>query len=236
MKKILFVSLVVLVAFGSCATKDAEALAESGAPSKVDTSYAFGVAIGNSIKETEVEIDYKAFLDGVKAVLEGKEPKVTLDEAGATIQAAIELAMEKKGEESKVAEAAFFAENGKKAGIVTTESGLQYEVITEGAGAKPGPTDVVTVHYVGTFLDGEEFDSSVARDEPAVFPLDQVIDGWSEAVQLMNVGAKYRFWLPSDLAYGADGAGGVIPPYSTLIFEVELLEFEDAAAAEAVAE
>jgi FKBP-type peptidyl-prolyl cis-trans isomerase len=229
MKKILFLALVALLAFASCATKDGEAAA-AAVPTKSDTSYAFGVAIGNSIKETEVEIDYKAFLDGVKAVLEGKEPKVTLDEAGATIQAAIEAAMERKGEQSKAAETAFFAENGKKAGVVTTGTGLQYQVIAEGAGAKPGPTDVVTVHYVGTFLDGEEFDSSIAREEPATFPLDQVIDGWSEAVQLMTVGAKYRFWLPSDLAYGADGAGGVIPPYSTLIFEVELLGFEKAAA------
>ena len=118
---------------------------------------------------------------------------------------------------------AFLAENAKKQGIVTTESGLQYQVLREGKGAKPGPTDEVTVHYKGTLINGKEFDSSYGRGEPATFPLNRVISGWTEGVQLMKVGAKYRFFIPSEMGYGERGAPPHIPPDSVLIFEVELL-------------
>lgn len=126
-------------------------------------------------------------------------------------------------EENKAKGTAFLAENGKKAGVTTTASGLQYRVITQGTGAKPLATDKVKVHYKGTLIDGSEFDSSYKRGEPIEFPLNGVIKGWTEGVQLMNVGSKFEFFIPSDLAYGDREVGGVIPAGSTLIFEVELL-------------
>lgn len=128
-------------------------------------------------------------------------------------------------EENKAAGIAFLAENAKKENIVTTASGLQYEVLAEGEGPSPSATTSVTVHYKGTTLDGKEFDSSYSRNEPATFPLNRVIAGWTEGLQLMNAGAKYRFFIPSELAYGQRGAGADIGPNATLIFEVELLKF-----------
>jgi FKBP-type peptidyl-prolyl cis-trans isomerase FkpA len=129
-------------------------------------------------------------------------------------------------EENKTAGAVFLAENAKKANVVTTASGLQYEVLTAGTGASPSATDNVTVHYKGTTLDGEEFDSSYSRGAPATFPLNRVIAGWTEGVQLMKEGAKYRFYIPSELAYGAQGAGRAIGPNATLIFDVELIKVQ----------
>ena len=128
-------------------------------------------------------------------------------------------------EENKLEGEAFLAENSTKDGVITTASGLQYLVLTEGEGPSPSASTSVTVHYKGTTLDGKEFDSSYSRNAPATFPLNRVIAGWTEGVQLMNVGAKYRFFIPSDLAYGKRGAGGDIPANATLIFEVELLKF-----------
>lgn len=128
-------------------------------------------------------------------------------------------------EENKAAGESFLAENTKKDNIVTTASGLQYEILTEGEGPSPSSTTSVTVHYKGTTLDGKEFDSSYSRNAPATFPLNRVIAGWTEGLQLMNVGAKYRFFIPSELAYGQRGAGADIGPNAALIFEVELLKF-----------
>lgn len=128
-------------------------------------------------------------------------------------------------EENQAAGEAFLAENATKENIVTTASGLQYEILTEGEGPSPSATTSVTVHYKGTTLDGKEFDSSYSRNAPATFPLNRVIAGWTEGLQLMNVGAKYRFFIPSELAYGQRGAGADIGPNATLIFEVELLSF-----------
>ena len=128
-------------------------------------------------------------------------------------------------EDNKKVGIAFLAENKTKANIVTTASGLQYEILTQGSGTSPSATDSVTVHYKGTSLDGKEFDSSYSRNAPATFPLNRVIAGWTEGVQLMNVGAKYRFFIPSELAYGTRGAGADIGSNETLIFEVELLKF-----------
>lgn len=127
-------------------------------------------------------------------------------------------------EENKAAGMAFLAKNAKKPTIVTTASGLQYEILKEGTGASPSATDSVTVHYKGTTIDGTEFDSSYSRGTPATFPLNRVIAGWTEGVQLMKEGAKYRFYIPSDLAYGARGAGQAIGPNSTLIFDIELIK------------
>jgi FKBP-type peptidyl-prolyl cis-trans isomerase len=129
-------------------------------------------------------------------------------------------------EENKAAGEAFLAENAKKPNITTTASGLQYEILKKGEGATPSATDNVTVHYKGTTIDGNEFDSSYSRGEPATFPLNRVIPGWTEGVQLMQEGAKYRFYIPSELAYGAHGAGRLIGPNSTLIFDVELIQIQ----------
>ncbi|GAB1481817.1 FKBP-type peptidyl-prolyl cis-trans isomerase [Treponema sp.] len=234
MKKLILAGLLVSALFISCKPKadtaagDASA-AETVAPkevSKSDASYAFGIAIGTSLKETAVEIDYSEFMKGVKDVMGDKKPKMTNDEASEKIQTVIMAAAAKKAELSKVEETKFLEENGKKAGVMTTASGLQYEILNEGSGTKPMATDTVKVDYVGTLLDGTTFDSSIARGEPAIFPLDRVIPGWTEGIQLMGLGGKYKFYIPSELAYGESGAGGVIPPFATLIFEVDLLSIE----------
>ncbi|MDR0561481.1 MAG: FKBP-type peptidyl-prolyl cis-trans isomerase [Spirochaetaceae bacterium] len=184
-----------------------------------DTSYALGVAIASRFKDMvdEFDCDYEALTLGFREYLEDKETKVTPDQA-------IALVMEAQKNMYKEKEAAFFLENGKKAGIQTTQSGLQYEVVAEGTGAKPGAADTVLVHYEGKLLDGTVFDSSYSRGEPMEFPLQGIIPGWTEGLQLMGVGSKYRLFIPFELGYGNQGAGNVIPPYSTLIFEVELLD------------
>jgi FKBP-type peptidyl-prolyl cis-trans isomerase FkpA len=182
------------------------------------------MALGSSLKETQVAIDYDKMLKGIKDIVEGKETEITLEEAGMRIQAAISQAQALASESNSKKEAEFLESNGKKAGIVTTESGLQYEVLKEGTGAHPKASDTVKVDYVGTLLDGTKFDSSIDRGQPAEFPLDGVIPGWTEGIQLMKVGGKTRFYIPSNLAYGQSGAGGVIGPNSTLVFEVDLLD------------
>ncbi|MBU0928992.1 MAG: FKBP-type peptidyl-prolyl cis-trans isomerase [Spirochaetes bacterium] len=234
MKKIIItLAAVAAIAFStvSCGAQDAAKGEEKGA-SKADVSYAFGVAIGTSLKETGVEMDYAKFVDGIKDVIEKDKPKISMEEAQVAIQSAIMQAMQKIAEKNSAAEAAFMAENGKKAGIVTTDSGLQYEIITQGTGARPLETDTVRVDYVGTFLDGKQFDSSIESGEPAVFPVAMVIPGWVEGIQLMPVGSKYKFYIPSALAYGQQGSQGGIQPNTTLIFEVELLSIEPPADAQ----
>lgn len=229
MKKFLGVAAIAILLLSSCQAKKPAAAKEGAAPaaaSKADVSYAFGVLIGNSLKSTAVSVDYNAFIKGVKDVSSKAGPKVTLEKANEIAQTAVAEASEKKAKEALEAEKKFLAENGKKAGVVTTTSGLQYEVLTKGTGAVPKATDTVKVDYVGKLLDGTTFDSSIARGEPALIPLDQVIPGWSEGLQLMNVGSKYRLTIPSALAYGAQGAGGAIPPNSTIVFEVTLISIE----------
>jgi len=235
MKKI-FLSIVAVAALSfnlaACGAKEDAQTTDATGASKADVSYAFGIAVGESLKSTGVEIDYNKFLDGIKDLIEKDKTDITMEEAQQVIQTAIMAAMEKAAEENAKAEKAFFDENGKKAGIKSTASGLQYEVITEGTGPKPLATDTVRVDYVGTFIDGEVFDSSIESGEPAVFPVNMVIPGWVEAIQLMPVGSKYKLYIPSALAYGAEGSQGGIEPNTVLIFEVELLAIEPAAAAQ----
>mgnify|MGYP001244670083 CR=1 FL=1 len=226
MKKLLGVAAIAILLVSCQAKKPAAAKDAAAAASKADVSYAFGMLIGNSLKSTSVELDYNAFVKGMKDVAGKGSTKVTLEKANEIAQTAVAEASEKKAKENVAAEAKFLAENGKKAGVVTTPSGLQYEVLTKGTGAQPKATDTVKVDYVGKLLDGSTFDSSIARGEPALIPLDQVIPGWAEGLQLMNVGSKYKLTIPSALAYGAQGASGAIPPNSTIIFEVTLLEIE----------
>jgi FKBP-type peptidyl-prolyl cis-trans isomerase len=189
-------------------------------------SYGLGMMISEQVLKQYGEVDYQILLEGMKAQAEGKETLMTLEEAGAALSESQQKIGEAKFGETKAKGAAYLAENGKKDGVTTTDSGLQYTVMTEGDGVKPNATDTVTVHYRGTLLDGTEFDSSYSRNQPASFGLNQVIPGWTEGVQLMSIGSKYKFAVPYELAYGERGAGQSIGPYETLIFEVELLEIK----------
>lgn len=195
-------------------------------------SYALGLGIGRQLAQmgaSELNIDDLAA--AIKDVIAGNELKVSNREAQTIVQDYFRKQEEKlnaeRAEKGKVAKAEgekYLAENAKKEGVVTLPSGLQYMVLKEGNGKKPKATDQVKCHYEGFLIDGTVFDSSIQRGEPAVFPLNQVIAGWTEGLQLMQEGAKYRFFIPYILGYGEGGAGASIPPYAALIFDVELLE------------
>lgn len=195
---------------------------------QIDTvSYSLGVNIGTNLKSQGFgDVNLSTMLKAMEDVMGSKTLAINEEDANMHIQNYFSTLMEKKSGEEKKKGEDFLAENGKKAGVTTTASGLQYEVITMGDGAKPAATDKVTVHYHGTLIDGTVFDSSVERGQPATFPLNGVIAGWTEALQLMPVGSKFRIFLPSNLAYGERGAGQMIGPNSTLIFEVELLSID----------
>ncbi len=195
-------------------------------------SYALGLSMGNNFRASGIEtINVSDFADGVAAVFYGSKPKMTYDEAKAEIQKYFTALEAKQQEAAKVMSEAnakagrdFLDANGKRSEVRITPSGLQYEVLEQGNGPRPDSTDRVVVHYTGKLIDGTVFDSSVERGEPATFGVTQVIPGWVEALQLMNAGSKWRLFIPSDLAYGPNGAGGAIGPNQTLIFDVELLE------------
>ncbi|MDR2485945.1 MAG: FKBP-type peptidyl-prolyl cis-trans isomerase [Treponema sp.] len=222
MKKII-ISTWLIAALGLAMYAEGKVEEAAGATVDGDTSYAFGMVIGSELKQTGIAFNYNAFTRGVREILEDTDTNFSMDEAVKLVQTAFLEAMTKRAEENKAKEQEFLAENAKKAGVQATASGLQYEVIIEGSGEKPQASDTVLVHYRGTLTDGTVFDSSYDREEPAQFPLYAVIAGWTEGIQLMNEGACYRLYVPSGLAYGEQGAGSVIPPYSTLIFDVELL-------------
>ena len=195
-------------------------------------SYALGLGIGQQLAQMGAsDLNIDDFADAIKDVINGNVLKVPHKDAQTIVQEYFRQQEERinaiRAEQGKAAKAEgekFLVENGKKEGVVTLKSGLQYEVLREGNGKKPKATDQVKCHYEGTLINGQVFDSSYKRNEPAVFPLNQVIPGWTEGLQLMQEGAKYRFYIPYILAYGESGAGGSIPPFATLIFDVELLE------------
>lgn len=193
-------------------------------------SYALGMNVCGNLRELPLKIDFEAFRKGFDAALADKpelapeEYAKAMREFQAAVQRAGQESLAHAAKKNQEAGKAFLAENGKKSGVATTASGLQYEVLQEGSGRQPAKTDKVRVHYTGKLLDGKVFDSSVSRGTPAEFGLNQVIPGWTEGVALMKEGAKYRFFIPDNLAYGERGAGGAIPPGATLIFEVELLK------------
>lgn len=195
-------------------------------------SYALGLSMGNNFRASGIQtINVQDFADGVAAVFYGATPKMTYDEAKAVIQKFFtELEAKQREEASKMADInakageQFLAENGKRAEVKTTPSGLQYEVLKEGDGPQPAADDQVVVHYTGKLIDGTVFDSSEDRGVPATFGVTQVIPGWVEALQLMKAGSTWRLFIPSALAYGPQGAGNIIGPNATLIFDVTLIE------------
>lgn len=190
-------------------------------------SYGLGVNIAKNIQAQGIdEINASAFTAAISDVFANNDLKLSDHDANQFVQEFLSKAQSKKFEAVKSEGEAFLAENGKRAEVTTTASGLQYEVLTEGDGAKPSAENTVNVHYHGTLIDGRVFDSSVERGQPISFPLNGVIAGWTEGVQLMSVGSKFKFFIPYNLAYGERGAGADIQPYSALVFEVELLGIE----------
>lgn len=195
--------------------------------------YIIGMDIGKSLRQQGTTVDLDSLIDAITATYKGEELAMTDEEAAAVRQvyveqrkAAAEAQTSAVGDENQMEGQKFLAENKLKEGVKTTDSGLQYKVLTLGDGAKPAATDTVKVHYSGKLLDGTEFDSSYARNEPISFALNRVIAGWTEGVQLMPIGSKFVFYIAPELAYG-EGGGGPIPPNSTLVFEVELLDIEN---------
>lgn len=188
-------------------------------------SYALGLSIGNNFQNSGINcLQVEDFVKGLNDVLSGAQPAISYDEAKQVINEFFMNLQKQKLELNKKAGEEFLSINKGKAGVVTLPSGLQYQVLQNGTGATPSAADKVRCHYHGTLINGTVFDSSVQRGQPAVFGVSQVIPGWVEALQLMSVGSKWRLFIPSELAYGEQGAGDVIEPNSTLIFDVELLD------------
>lgn len=237
MKQRLFLAAAALAFAAPLSAQNEPAAAP---PSMDKVSYFIGSQIGgniaNNFKQQGIDVDLENFLQAIRDKFEGKPSKFTQEELESAMegfektmqakQAEMEKEQMAKAGEIKAAGAKFLADNGKREGVVTTASGLQYEVLKKSEGAKPTTTDRVNVHYHGTLLSGKVFDSSVERGMPITFGVQEVIKGWTEALQLMTVGSKYKLFIPSDLAYGDNGAGPDIGPGETLIFEVELLGIE----------
>lgn len=188
-------------------------------------SYALGMDLGSNVANEKLDsLNIQALILGMEDVLKTNETKFTITESQSIVREYLIGLQQAQAESLKKESDSFFAENGKKEGVETTPSGLQYEILVAGNGASPSSEDVVKVHYTGTLLDGTKFDSSVDRGQPAQFKVGGVIAGWTEALQMMRVGAKWKLYIPSELAYGERGAGALIKPGATLVFEVELLE------------
>ncbi len=220
MHKLIIASLALLLFSGQAA------LAVELKTDKQKSSYLVGFQIGQQLKNDGIDLDQAAFMQALEDVKNGAESKLSREEAQVTMQhmrEAREMELAQKGRAALLEGAAFLEANKKKDGVQVTASGLQYKVITAGSGKTPTAADTVKVHYRGTLINGTEFDSSYRRGNPIEFPVNGVIKGWTEALQLMKEGAKWQLFIPSDLGYGARGAGASIGPNDTLIFDVELL-------------
>jgi len=228
-RSVAVVSACCVLLFGvSCAER------KSGLKDRKDKeSYSLGYQFGKNMKFEGAELDLDAYRDGLRDALDGKDPRMTQEEIRKTIaafQQRMTAAQQKRQSdqaEKNLAEGrAFLAENGRKEGVSTLPSGLQYKVLAEGSGRTPGRTDTVTVQYRGTFIDGAQFESSYGRAVPPTFQMEGLISGWTEALLMMKEGAKWVLYLPPDLAYGAKGSPPVIPPNSVLVFEIELVSIQ----------
>jgi FKBP-type peptidyl-prolyl cis-trans isomerase FklB len=229
MKKLMVVVLVVSIC-GTVVLAQKKATPKS---KKEKISYSIGINIGKNMKMQGLDLDQGLLLQGIKDAFNDSKLAMTDKDMEATMTAFQQEMMGKMQEKQKIdgdknakAGQAFLAENKKKDGVVTLPSGLQYKILKSGDGPKPTKEQTVKCHYRGTFIDGNEFDSSYKRGEPTEFPVGQVIKGWTEALQLMPVGSKWQLFIPSDLAYGPNGAGQAIGPNATLIFEIELLSIK----------
>jgi len=223
MKKILIPALIFFSVFSLYAKAIQEDMDKADETARV--SYAFGMLFGSNLSTVPLEFDYDAFTEGFRVMFENDEPLLTRQEAVEIVETAMYYAMEKASEESRKREEEFLIANSQRMGVHITPSGLQYEVLSETDGPKPEANSTVRVTYIGSFVDGSVFDRS--DPEGAYIPMEMVIPGWTEGLMLMGVGSRYRLYIPSNLAYGKSGVQNVIPPYSTLIFTVELLEIMD---------
>ena len=226
MKHIVVTVISISLLFGICYAGEKQDLKDQ----KDKESYSLGYQFGQNLKAQDVEINLDVYISGIRDSLGGKdslmsqeEIRTTLSDLQKRIAAVRQKELKEKAEKNLSESKAFLAENGKKEGIKTLLSGLQYKVLAEGSGKMPKAEDTVTVHYKGTLIDGREFDASYKRGQPATFKVNGVIKGWSEALQLMKEGSKWQLYIPPDLAYGERAMGPQIPPNSALIFEVELI-------------
>ena len=224
LKALLLSALILTLA--ACEKKESASTEVNLATDEDRFIYGLGMLVGERVLKQYGEVDYDLVLAGMKAQHTESDTLMTIEEAGNALNAYAEKQFQEQSAANRKRGEDYLKSNAEKEGVQVTESGLQYSVITAADGAKPRATDEVTVHYRGTLIDGTEFDSSYSRGEPTSFTLNQVIPGWTEGVQLMSIGSKYRFVIPFDLAYGERGAGGQIGPFETLIFEVELLEIK----------
>jgi len=234
MKTFIRLTGIIVISTGLYACNDKEAASPTLDTIEQKASYSFGVDVAINLKSQGISLDVNALSKGIKDAYNGTD--LALDdaarlEAKTTFQSQLRAVLEKKraatGEANIAAGKAFLEENAKKDGVITTDSGLQYKVLTKGDGKQPKLTDTVTTHYKGTVIDGREFDSSYKRNSPATFPVTGVIKGWTEALQLMHVGDKWQLFIPSDLAYGATKRNEIIEANSALIFEIELLSIKE---------
>ncbi|MDH5355780.1 MAG: FKBP-type peptidyl-prolyl cis-trans isomerase [Gammaproteobacteria bacterium] len=228
--KLLITGMLLILGLSACHEETTESSSTSGADAMQELStdadkfsYALGMMIGERVLKQYGEVDYDKLMMGMKAQHQDLATLMDVAEAGETLAAYQEQAAKAQSAEVITKGEAYLKSNAEAEGVTVTESGLQYSVLTAAEGNQPAATDSVTVHYRGTLLDGTEFDSSYSRGEPATFQLNQVIPGWTEGVQLMTVGSKFKFVIPYQLAYGERGAGASIGPFETLIFEVELI-------------
>lgn len=221
MKKINLLIISIALILGSCTNNNTYKTPET---EMEKVSYSLGVNVATGVKAQGLDtIDANAVAKAFKDVFEGNDLDISEEESMKVLQDYFGKIQAEKSAKANEAGASYLAKNGEKEGVITTASGLQYEIISTGSGEKPTTENQVTVHYHGTLTDGTVFDSSVDRGQPATFGVTQVIKGWTEALQLMSTGDKWKLTIPSDLAYGDQGAGGMIGPGATLIFEVELL-------------